>query len=65
MREMSQPFTNIPCFAAHGAQWRITTRAGNFYMVLLCIKKRKSAEAISKSVDAFQSCSSLKTENIF
>jgi hypothetical protein len=62
---MSQPFTNIPCFAAHGVQWRITTRAGNFYMVLLCIKKRKSAEAISKSVDAFQSCSSLKTENIF
>ena len=62
---MPQPFTNIPWFAAHGARWRTTTRAGNVYMVLLYIKKRKSVEAISKSVDAFQSCSSLKTENIF
>ena len=55
----------FPSFAAHGARWRTTTRAGNVYMVLLYIKKRKSVEAISKSVDAFQSCSSLKTENIF
>jgi len=62
---MSQPFTNIPCFAAHGAQWRITTRAGNFYTVLLHIKKRKSVDVDWKSVDAFQSYSSLKTDNFF
>jgi hypothetical protein len=30
-----------------------------------CASKSESADAISKSVDAFQSCSSLKTENIF
>ena len=63
--ECPNPLQNIPWFAAHGARWRITTRAGNFYTVLLHIKKRKSLEAIRKSVDAFQSYSSLKTDNCF